>query len=147
MFLVVRPPEKLLLPPSIVPKWRGLRGLVRALLRAAEGLLQAHPPLQVRHFPHVVLLHARPAGRRRVRVELPARALDLLLDEVRLQRPSETGTPERPAVGELREEAAVELAHLGKAAARAGYRTVNLLKTTRNAPESRKLRKKLLCIL
>ena len=27
MFLVVRPPDTLFLPPSIVPKWRGLRGL------------------------------------------------------------------------------------------------------------------------
>ena len=27
MFLVVRPPDTLFLPPSTVPKWRGLRGL------------------------------------------------------------------------------------------------------------------------
>ena len=36
MFLVVRPPDTLFLPPSIVPKWRGLRGL-DALLLAERG--------------------------------------------------------------------------------------------------------------
>ena len=41
MFLVVRPPDTLFLPPSIVPKWRGLRGL--AELRAVAPVRPLRP--------------------------------------------------------------------------------------------------------
>ena len=44
-FLVVRPPEVLCLPPSIVSKWRGLRELVVPNLahrRAERGNLKPH---------------------------------------------------------------------------------------------------------
>ena len=39
MSLVVRQPDTLFLPPSIVPKWRGLRGLVEHLRLAVQALL------------------------------------------------------------------------------------------------------------
>ena len=50
MSLVVRPPDALFLPPSIVPKWRGLRGL-----EVPEALAPAALAEEERH--------QRPAGR------------------------------------------------------------------------------------
>ena len=59
MSLVVRPPDALFLPPSIVPKWRGLRGLVIPHLRRQ---LREDPRLVVRAVLReleLVVLHDR----------------------------------------------------------------------------------------
>ena len=52
MFLVVRPADTLFLPPSIVPKWRGLRGLV-VHARGQQDRLAT-----VVEHTHVPLLHS-----------------------------------------------------------------------------------------
>ena len=60
VFLVVRPPDVLCLPPSIVSKWRGLRELVllppqhrrlRTGFRRARDVLRRSIEERVHHFP------------------------------------------------------------------------------------------------
>ena len=50
MFLVVHPPDTLFLPPSIVPKWHGLRGLARGQQRAVGQRRLVPGPAPLRLF-------------------------------------------------------------------------------------------------
>ena len=57
MFLVVRPPGTLFLPPSIVTKWRGLRGLDAR--RRVRDVLLLRPGLELHQRLAVVLAQRR----------------------------------------------------------------------------------------
>ena len=93
MFLVVRPPGALFLPPSILSKWRGLRGLeVRRARASAPRVVLAAGVVPAR------VARGRAAHRGVAASVLPAR----VGVEVRLPREhaitAEGLLPERPAL-------------------------------------------------